>query len=99
MSDTCRTRVVHVSRVWDHDDRVPGEILTCLHVRHLSVAHLEPELGFTPTKKKRGALKKNKGFFQKSKVTLFSKYDLSDSKTGLRLANWADLGGCHWCHF
>ena len=87
------TRDGHVSRVRDYDHLIPGEILTCLHKRHLSVAHLEPELGFTPTKKKRGALKKNEGFFQKSKVTLFSKYDLSDSKTGLRLAIWGGATG------
>ena len=55
---TCRTRVSHVSRVWDHDHWIPGKILTCLHVNNFSVAHLEPELGLKPTKKKRGALKK-----------------------------------------
>ena len=72
-----------MSCVWDHDHWISGEILTCLHVNNFSVAHLEPELGIKPTKKRRGALKKKDGFFQKTKVTLFSKCDLSESKTGL----------------
>ena len=66
VSDTCRTRDRHVSRVWDHDHWIPGKILTCIHVNNFSVAHLEPELGFKPTKKKRGALKKKLRGFEKN---------------------------------
>ena len=66
MKKTCRTRDWHVSRVWDHDHWIPGEILTSLHVNYFSVALLEPELGLKPTKKKRGALKKKLRGFQKN---------------------------------
>ena len=38
------TREIHMSRVWDHVHCIPGEILPHFHVRHLSVALLEPEL-------------------------------------------------------
>ena len=39
-ASSCR----HVSCVWDHVHCIPGEILPPFHVRHLSVALLEPEL-------------------------------------------------------
>ena len=66
VSDTCRTRDRHVSRVWDHDHWIPGKILTCLHVNYFPVAHLERELGFKPTKKKEGGPKKKLRGFEKN---------------------------------
>ena len=44
MIKTCQTREGHVSRAWDHHHWTPCKILTCLHVRHLDVAHLEQKL-------------------------------------------------------
>ena len=34
------TRDGHMTRVWDHDQWIPGEILTILHVKHFTVAPL-----------------------------------------------------------
>ena len=63
---TYATRVGHVSRGRDHVHWIPGEILTCLHVKNFSVAQPEPELGLTPTKKRRGALEKKRRGFEKN---------------------------------
>ena len=46
--NTCQSRDGHVSRVWDHHHWIPGEILTCLHVRHLDIAQNQMLVLFFP---------------------------------------------------
>ena len=45
---TCATRVGHVSRGRDHVNRIPGEILTSLHVNNFSVAQISKKLDMQP---------------------------------------------------
>ena len=50
MKKTCRTREIHVSRVWDHAHWIPGEILTILHVNNFSVAQSSQKLAKNVTR-------------------------------------------------
>jgi len=41
MKNTCQTREIHVSRVWDHIHWIPGEILPYFDVKHFTVRNLQ----------------------------------------------------------